>query len=1019
MNAASPPATALYELLYCEKPRDDGQLENDIEQLDSETRGQGLEGVGKPISRSSIYITTFEKMVNVVYCSEEHLLTPKEINFLDEFSKLSYSARYCLVRLILRKANNWHTLASMDSFKKEVKESDLPLAIEELCLPVPTQTIKEEKETVPVDIVIPAPEVIDLTLDSEEEEEKKPILHQHAPSNISEQDVKPSLGSLDANLFSYEPNFDFFLEDESSMDLTEVLHKLNNDQLKDLVKQTKTKPDKMRASCFVVYTNSSNNIFLEQKMEMIHALTKYAYTQTPLPFLPVGKGKNKTDGLLQTTLPFKSKANSAPETQHHRLMQMALKKLGKSVRVNSDFCLLVARLNVIYDRCTQYPDSFLTPSLLTSFKKRTYPDYNYQRDGTIWRTRQQFLDYFEALYIAAAIEHELEAQPASRSTTKTPAPIPGGRDNSMTPALRRIRTTPMSGTSSIRFTESPIVFKKENGVKAEVGEAEVAEAPEEPIKLQMARRVKEYFEERILPKWKALLQEKIECCDEERSPALERFEPGFIYVRIFGKVMRALATLKLYQEELNVVEALLGQTFWRRGKRAKWYERRAILQTRYLCFEEHSGEKRTNIDVLHQAMAGLRQALEDEDTGIVFRPSFVQRLQKLEKRLKVPEEERVKCEGELRKAGSVEFHAERVFRTSNALTLDANGRPSDGAAGKKDGLQNYFATVAKGERAADKENGTVVKPPVWKGKSIWRGIDGGEVSVEDRALQHYKILGYKGFHSETRILTTIFALLFWDIIFADVPGAFETKYQTAPLDLAEDSFYRARKQAIETRLKEIQDKSRAQELLRRHDDAHRDKKTFCVGVQWDMCEQQDLLDRRDYMGRSSGVPDLIIWHAEKGICKFVEVKGPGDRPQENQKLWFDSLLAAEADVEICNVIDINNPPVAKSARRRKTTRSSTKSNSKGKGETRKEVDDSDDGIDYDSDQVDQLDEDPWDSPSSILGKRSYGPSDEPPTHPSSTAPPISPSDSSRQQHQVPFDTGQPSAKRQKMASVVP
>jgi len=40
----------------------------------------------------------------------------------------------------------------------------------------------------------------------------------------------------------------------------------------------------------------------------------------------------------------------------------------------------------------------------------------------------------------------------------------------------------------------------------------------------------------------------------------------------------------------------------------------------------------------------------------------------------------------------------------------------------------------------------------------------------------------------------------------------------------------------------------------------------------------------DYAGRSSGVPDLIVWNLDEHLCKFVEVKGPGDRPQENQKV---------------------------------------------------------------------------------------------------------------------------------------
>lgn len=87
----------------------------------------------------------------------------------------------------------------------------------------------------------------------------------------------------------------------------------------------------------------------------------------------------------------------------------------------------------------------------------------------------------------------------------------------------------------------------------------------------------------------------------------------------------------------------------------------------------------------------------------------------------------------------------------------------------------------------------------------------------------------------------------------------------------------------------------------------------------------------DYKGRRSGGPDLFIWKAEQQQCKFVEVKGPGDTPQENQKLWFDALLRANAAVEICKVVDIateNNPtrgkkrkaqnPASSSRRKQKT-----------------------------------------------------------------------------------------------------
>jgi Fanconi-associated nuclease 1 len=41
----------------------------------------------------------------------------------------------------------------------------------------------------------------------------------------------------------------------------------------------------------------------------------------------------------------------------------------------------------------------------------------------------------------------------------------------------------------------------------------------------------------------------------------------------------------------------------------------------------------------------------------------------------------------------------------------------------------------------------------------------------------------------------------------------------------------------------------------------------------------------DYAQRSSGMPDLFIWNAIESNCKFVEVKGPGDTLQENQKVF--------------------------------------------------------------------------------------------------------------------------------------
>lgn len=95
-----------------------------------------------------------------------------------------------------------------------------------------------------------------------------------------------------------------------------------------------------------------------------------------------------------------------------------------------------------------------------------------------------------------------------------------------------------------------------------------------------------------------------------------------MYTRIFGKVTQALATLKDFATEAMVLEALLGQRLWRRGKRGRWYDRRALLYTKYLCVLDDGSKDEC---ALRRAMEGVQEALKDEDTGIGGSINGVQR----------------------------------------------------------------------------------------------------------------------------------------------------------------------------------------------------------------------------------------------------------------------------------------------------------------------------------------------------------------------------------------------------------
>ncbi|KAG9020285.1 hypothetical protein FS842_007431, partial [Serendipita sp. 407] len=150
-----------------------------------------------------------------------------------------------------------------------------------------------------------------------------------------------------------------------------------------------------------------------------------------------------------------------------------------------------------------------------------------------------------------------------------------------------------------------------------------------------------------------------------------------------------------------------------------------------------------------------------------------------------------------------------------------------------------------------------------------------------------------------------------------VPGAFETPYQTAPLDLVMDTFYTSRKEVIDARLKQILNGD-ALVFADKTDSEHRKDRTFFVGGKWDAFERHEILEIlecmkpsvihdiclqqiQDFEASGGGVPDLIVWNHSSLDVRFVEVKSPSDKLSETQKLWIHTLLSAGATVEVCHV----------------------------------------------------------------------------------------------------------------------
>lgn len=211
-------------------------------------------------------------------------------------------------------------------------------------------------------------------------------------------------------------------------------------------------------------------------------------------------------------------------------------------------------------------------------------------------------------------------------------------------------------------------------------------------------------------------------------------------------------------------------------------------------------------------------------------------------------------------------------------------------------------------------------------KSRFYGEDGEQCGVEQLALQYYagEGGGWQGVHSESGIWLTVFGLLMWDVIFADVPNVFLTRFQTSPLDLDTDHFYESRKSIIEPLLVKIEE-GMGEEMLITSWESHLG--TACRGVNWNRHSLTELRAivtciggrclasicrhlAQDYRSWSSGMPDLLLWrfHGDySGEAKLVEVKGPRDRLSEQQRAWLLFLMDSGFSAEVCRV----NPPVSK------------------------------------------------------------------------------------------------------------
>ena len=182
-----------------------------------------------------------------------------------------------------------------------------------------------------------------------------------------------------------------------------------------------------------------------------------------------------------------------------------------------------------------------------------------------------------------------------------------------------------------------------------------------------------------------------------------------------------------------------------------------------------------------------------------------------------------------------------------------------------------------------------------------------DASIEATALAMLTEGGGAGWHTENHLPMALFALAYWEWIFAPIPGAFTNPFQTGPVDLFWPDFFAARRDLCEDplatplkpRLARVEGQARG--IANRLFGWRRFPPDAAAAV-FEAIPEDDIrallrIVTNDLDQARSGFPDLTLIHAD-GSYEFVEVKGPGDRLQVNQHLWIEALERAGLPVRV-------------------------------------------------------------------------------------------------------------------------
>ncbi|KAF9581062.1 hypothetical protein BGW38_002059, partial [Lunasporangiospora selenospora] len=441
---------------------------------------------------------------------------------------------------------------------------------------------------------------------------------------------------------------------------------------------------------------------------------------------------------------------------------------GDATKRNEALINKMVDISVFY-RSREYTEKpALLEAILAKIGQRIFPVYEITRTSSVFKSQEELIKYEEAIKIHYDLADMIESAmgPGKDAVVYVRDPdqaksIQGNGRRKLTNHAKAVKQG-NDETSALQVKGKSLDHNLDDLDAEQLRRLEVIGIYEQVI--QMA--------EGIRGAWREYVALEHELSSSNPSYFLLRFSPGWVYTQILRLELRAFAFLKRFEEESVLLHELLDQQVYSLGQRGGWYDRLALVKSNY-SFDKRLGKK----EALQVCMMGLR----DKYVHTVDATVLQSRIVRLESELRVPFRDR-------------HDFSYLTFRKAQKRILTGERLNTPGTAAPSYASSHAYAYIPNSMGSGH---------PIAMQRPLWRNIDGSDCGVEELALSYYGTLGYKGFHSENSILSTLFGLLFWDILFSSQPGVFETLYQTEPLDLRTDAFFLTRRDLVMERIEKI------------------------------------------------------------------------------------------------------------------------------------------------------------------------------------------------------------------------